>query len=129
MVRSVSKEVRWSEGAALAAGALAVAAGEVLHANDDGIKNLRLALRNYDREIMKLRDEDDLVVEVERKLTVKKSCNNCDFLGADPDGPYCGHPTVLADNPAGLNPSNALLRYCQKGVPPEETLWELRRPL
>ena len=120
------KEVRWSKGAALAAGALAVAAGEVLHANDDGIRNLRRALQNYDREIMALRRDDDIVDGVERKLTVEKSCNNCDFLGADPDGTYCGHPKVLSDHLAGLNPSSkALQQYCSH---PERTLWELRRP-
>lgn len=122
-------EVRWSKGAAQAAGALAVAASEVLHANDDGIKNLRRALENYDREVMALQREEDLVQQVETKLTEERSCQNCEHLGADPDGPYCGHPKVLAKHPFGLNPVKARKSYCDGPVRAERVLmWEPRKP-
>jgi hypothetical protein len=120
------KKREWSEAASLAAGRLAIAARSVLLAQDHAFRDLRAALQEYDREMVDMNREDVTVQKMEDALVGKKSCNNCDHLGADPDGPYCAHHVVLKDHPMGLNPVKALDRYCNDPLNGEPTLWTIR---
>ena len=51
----------------------------------------------------------------------KGGCGHCHYCGMDMDmDPYCVHPTVVKDNPYGLNISKALKLYC------DHKLWQER---